>query len=259
MKSAIYLSCLGAGAFIAMHQAVGQPVPLPAEVDSCVESAWVTEPYSLQASEGCPQILTGYMQGHWRDVLNQWDTIATTDKRKWVLLNTCEALDADNYMKFLEEVRDLRRQNKISTQMFEVAALMPGYRKEAFLALNHENSSVQQYIASIRQLTPSKLQGFLDEILSGLRKGAWEERYQKAKIPIEPLLLPNTSAARTRSLEEQAKTGKPPLTTADASEPTAVTPQASSAVAQQRSLLWAWILGILALIAIVAFALKRRA
>lgn len=246
VKIVVLAGALGQVAFICAQ-------PLPADVASCLDSAWVTEPYSLQASEECRRTLIQYVNANWRSVAMDWDRIAPDHKKKWVLLNVAEELDSGPYMQFLEDVRDLRRGEKISDQMFETAALMPGHRKEAFLALNYQHPRVRDYIASIRPLVGPDLQSFLDQVLSGWRKEVWVERYQKQKVPVEPLLLPNTQVAQVRS---PAPIMSPVLSgTASADRQSH---NVMSAVDKRKRFWWPWAVGILLLAGLAALFWKRR-
>ena len=164
---------------------------IPEDVESCLAKAWVTDPDSLQGPPECARILTKYMKDHWQYVFQHWDEIATTKGRKWVLLNVCESLDPENYMGFLETIRELRKKGKISPDMFETASIMPGSanRKEAFLALNYRHPRVQAYIQSIRSLLPQTDESYLNDIASGQREGDWKEQYSRDKISTDDLLL----------------------------------------------------------------------
>jgi len=162
---------------------------LTTEIETCLSKALVTEPYSLQCSPECRDALTNYIQNNWRSVFQHWDEIATTDKRKWVLLSLCESLDANNYIEFLEAVRDLKINNKINKDMFEAAGVMPGSRKEAFLALNYQNVRVRNYLKSIRNLVSHNLLTHLDEIDSGRAATQFKEQYANDNISIGTDLL----------------------------------------------------------------------
>jgi hypothetical protein len=186
---------------------------MPLNVAACLDKAWVTEPYSLQVPENCRAILRDYMKNHWHEIVAHWDTIATTDKRKWVLLSLGETLDSTNYMGFLETLRALKEKGKISSEMFETAAIMPGQQKEAFLALNYQNSRVRDYINSIRDLLPTNQGKYLSELLSGFRKRYWEEQYRRSGIVLNSdLLLPASHAAASTNAtasQQLSMTGTP--------------------------------------------------
>jgi hypothetical protein len=251
-----YWRCV-ATLLIIMNVACGQSVGMPADVASCLEKASVTEPYSLQAPDGCKEILAAYMRDHWREVVAEWDAIASTDEQKWVFLNVAETLEPAEYLEFLESARTLRQTGKISSDMFEVVTVLPGQRKEAFLALNYNNPRVRDYIASIRGLLPASQSKYFDEVLSGLRGKAWEERYRKAKIEISSNLLlsekPSLSA-----------TPAPPISVPTVAAPnTTATPAPQPGMpialpAKRRASAWLWIVaGIAALLVILALVLRR--
>ena len=172
-----------------MYNANGADFVIPADVESCLAKSWVTDPYSLQGPAGCRELLTKYMQGHWREVFQHWDEVATTDKRKWVLLNLGESLDSSNYIEFLEMIREMRIKGKIKPEMFERAVVLSGGRKESFLALNYKHSRVQAYIKSIRGLLSPTHGKYLDEVNSGTRAKDFKEEYSNNKIAIGSDLL----------------------------------------------------------------------
>lgn len=202
-----------------------------------------------------------FIKANWEAVAKEFDTFAPNPRQQSLVALAAEQLNPRTYLSFVTLICDKIAAKQVAPDIIETFLLSEGPKK-GFFAFNYDAPEVRSIIARFKQLVPgskSDVRGLLDGIESGKARDTLL-MWQKVEGGSGPELL-----ERRENGQAPANTTAPPTTpvppsTPNASPaPTAPVAQTPVAVVERKSSAWPWLVGILALVVIVAVALKRRA
>jgi hypothetical protein len=199
-----------------------------------------------------------------------------------LLIGAMYGLSPTDYMEFADQVLSRAKSERVTLDDAEVAALIsPRHELTGLFARNYQHPRVREILEKAKRLWVTQspagktrepnLAKAIDETLSG-RTAQWLDR-QKERYPEEypnNLNTPVLVAIEPKPGNDIAAEAAPPMTPrpstpvasqipAASPQPTTPVAQTSAAAVEQRTPVWPWLVGIVALIAIIAIALKRRA
>ena len=225
---------------------------LPQNVKQSLDQATIAEDDMITGPPGCTDTLFNYMRANWRSVLNNLDEIAPTDNQKIIITRACGALDAEQYLDYLETIRDLRISGKIDSQVFEDALSNENDLKGGFLSVNYQNPKVRTFVKSLEGLIPSKS---IDDILSGKDEKDYEIILESEGNQIDTsLLLPTSTSGTTNSPQSVA----PSPTIKSSDIPSQPTPASQAQTEYRRSLFYCAIIALIIVIILIAVVLRRK-
>ena len=220
---------------------------LPPNVKQAIAQATIAEDDMITGPPGCTDTVFNYMKQNWRSVLDNLNEIAPTDNQKMIIMRAGGALDAQDYLNYLEKIRELRISGKIDSKTFDDALANENDLKGGFLDVNYQNPQVRKFVESLHGLVPSK---DIDELLSGKGKAEFEEVLAADGHQIDPSLLLPSSASIASRASESATTPSPTETVQPS--PSSVSPSPSATVTQLPQSTSSVFYAIAALVAVIA-------
>ena len=239
---------------------------LPPEIASFLanEKNGVTDDGLVAPSAKDSRNFVQYVCEHWKPILGDFSKIAPDSRRQYLIVASSESLSPSDYVDFLNTLCDLVVSRGIP--QFNIDSIADGdTQKHGFLACNYDNPRVAAVIRKLEALSIAKRPNdpeekeFFAQMKSGKMKQDLVKHWQHVGERMPERLVsnkiqtpqPNSSLLTT---PPNASVGSPaPLT------PSAQAPASSDLTVERRAPVWPWVVGILALLVIVAFALKRRA
>jgi len=131
-----------------------EPPQLPSNVSQYLESGWFGEDWMLEDTGGKLTEFTNYMTSNWVQVLDNFDAVAPTIRKKLVILAACEALSPTDYLAFLEKLARLSQAPGFDVKVWN-GVISPTKLKEGFLAYNYQNPRVSAVINRIVATIPA--------------------------------------------------------------------------------------------------------
>ena len=197
----------------------------------------------------------------WESGLKNLATVAPSPIAKIIFVHACQNMAPENYIKFLNEAASQYDQKNISKTVLTVA-IYPNGKLECLLSDNYRNKDVINFCQHAQRIWADDPQmvDMFRVILSGEAKKSNDDMRKAGALNVPELKLgssatpnPPAAAAPPRS---QTLSQTPPAASPSATTPVAETP---AAPVERKSPVWPWVVGMLALVVIVAVALKRRA
>ncbi len=202
--------------------------------------------------------LRASMLKEWRFVFQDIDAYAPNDYIKTLLILSLRELPAEEYLTFMERALDLAVEKRLSLQLTEWA-LFPAAGPNVATAINsYHEPRVRAVLLKAKRLFGGdpQLMVTLDDVLSGRAKVERDKfiRLSTGKPSIADPKLPGSPTA----------TPVPPTASPTATPPawqpsSAPAAQTTVPIVERKSQLWPWVIGILALVAIMVLVFKRRA
>lgn len=240
--------------------------PLPEPVRQIVDRAAFGANNELLLAPKAKIVLNEFCRSSWRSLLQNVSDEKTPAREREVLIQACvQGLPDSEYLPFVAESF---RHIALGTFPPSVATrlLYPAAGKEGFLPVNYDNAELAGALrAALPLFSDPDDKAFAQKILSGAAKQEYLKWTADQGLQARP---PVTTAAVNPIPDPAAPTPAVATPTSSTPVPTA-TPVASTRapkvaespalLIERKSLVWPWLVGILALVVIVAVALKRRA
>jgi hypothetical protein len=241
---------------------------LPDPIKQSLARSGVGANNELLASPEDQRALYQFVKQSWRDFLPKLNALNLDANQQQLLIQaTIEALPDQDYLPFVTAALRLFSEGKLAAPV-GAALLMPSKSdKEGFLAMNYQNPELANALRAAvpRYGSNPQMQTFATGILSGTEKERhvkWmTEQGLQARPPVTTAAInptPDPAAATPAAATPTRSTPVPTATPATPSPAPAVA-ESPAPVVERKSPVWPWVVGIAALIAILALIFKRRA
>jgi hypothetical protein len=205
------------------------------------------------------------LNGSWSQIVENVNTVATSEVAKAMLFVACQSLRPDDYLQFLNQAVGRAEQQVINKRLLKWGLFGADKNVRGVLDYNYEKPIVRDILQRVKVLYANDrdMVNYCNATLSGETKRKIEQYFNDNPSELRSAVTtgtvntpPTVTPAVTPAAETQTPTVPVPSATPIASSaPVAQTPVS---VVCRKSTVWPWVVGILALFAIVAFALKRR-
>lgn len=208
-------------------------------------------------------LLKEFSRESWRQFLPRLGELGLDerDQRK-LLLATIEALPDEEYLPFVSQSLRLYANGQLPMAIGEDFIFPYKSNKEGFLAMNYQEQELASALrAALPRLSKNPdVKPFVERVLSGAAMRRYVERMLEQGLPPRPPVMAAAAASPSPiATTPNAAPPSPPVPTAKpmASSPAPTVTEIPAPVVERKLPLWPWLVGILALVLIVAFALKR--
>lgn len=196
----------------------------------------------------------------WESGIKNLSRLAPSEISKLIFIRACQNMAPENYIKFLNEAASQYDQKNASKMLLKVA-IYPDGKLRHILTDNFQDRGVINFCEHARRIWADDPQmvGMFNAILSGETKKGIDDMRKAGALNVPELKVgssttPNPPAAttppRSQTLSQTSPAASPQPPTAEAQTP--------APTVERRALMWPWVVGIAVLIALIAFALKRR-
>lgn len=200
----------------------------------------------------------------WENGLKNLTTVAPSPIAKIIFFRACQNMAPENYIKLLNEAASLYEQKSIPRSLL-TTAIYPDGKLEYILADNYQNKDVVAFCQRAKRIwsDDQSMVHMFDVILSGETKKSIDDMRKAGALNVPELKLGSSTTPNPPSdvapPHSQTVSQTPPNALPSPSTPVAVAAESPAPVVERKSVVWLWVVGILALISIIAVALKRRA
>lgn len=209
------------------------------------------------------------LNGSWPQIVGNVNTVATSEVSKAILFVACQSLRPDDYLQFLNQAVGLAEQQTINKRLLKWGLFAADKNVRGVLDYNYDKPVARDILQRVKVLYADDrdMVNYCNATLSGETKRKVEKYFNDN--PSEPRPPVTTAAVNPTpavpATATPAKATPTPTTPVPTSTPIASTAPATPVAqtpavpVEERAPVWPWLVGILALIVIVAVALKRRA
>jgi hypothetical protein len=208
------------------------------------------------------------LNGSWPQIVGNINTVATSGVSKAILFVACQSLRPNEYLQFLDQAVGLAEQKAIDKRLLRWGLFPADKNVAGVLDYDYDKPIAKDVLQRVKVLYADDrdMVNYCNATISGETKRKVEQYFKDN--PSEP--RPDPALDRNAAASPSSTPTKP-STPARTSTPNPVamptgSPQLATPVAQtpavtveRKSPIWPWLVGIAALLVIVALALKRRA